>query len=487
MKEYMKKRLVLIGSLLSVILYPCLFMYFQNADQSKLTDALPAFVRFLILAGIICAVGYLIMRSLGKSILLTNAVMFISVNFNTLFDRISLVVGRKVVLLVCIIALGILTLIIKQKCKGVENVCLIILICFSVLIIMNFITAVPTIISKFSYSKTEETGKAEDFAAEKPNVYYFIYDEHAGRQGLERYYDWDNKEFMDNLKQLGFNVSDSSHNTESCSTTVNVPNLLNLSYVADPEEIEANNLKYMKNPKLIQIFKENGYTVHLINHTDFLDADDGKVLITSGHVDTISDYILGKSIFQVAEDYYYAHGRGNTEIGRYTNALEKVLRTMEVCASLVDEDNPTLTVGYISCPHVPFVVDSKGESIDESTIHDWKDKELYLNQLKYVNSCIETMVDNIIDSDPDAVIILQSDHGVRYPYHMMECYGTPEYDATIETPYMQNILNCVYYQGKEIDIEGKTGINTLRTVLNEVFMTDYEMLDEPEKYLFQYK
>ena len=134
-----------------------------------------------------------------------------------------------------------------------------------------------------------------------------------------------------------------------------------------------------------------------------------------------------------------------------------------------------------------FVVDSKGESINESTIHEWKDKELYLNQLKYVNSCIETMVDNIIDSDPDAVIILQSDHGVRYPYHMMECYGTPEYDATIETPYMQNILNCVYYQGKEIDIEGKTGINTLRTVLNEVFMTDYEMLDEPEKYLFQYK
>ena len=52
---------------------------------------------------------------------------------------------------------------------------------------------------------------------------------------------------------------------------------------------------------------------------------------------------------------------------------------------------------------------------------------------------------------------------------------------------MQNILNSVYYQGKEMDIEGKSGINTLRIVLNEIFMTNYEMLDNPEKYLYQYK
>ena len=53
-----------------------------------------------------------------------------------------------------------------------------------------------------------------------------------------------------------------------------------------------------------------------------------------------------------------------------------------------------------------------------------------------------------------------------------------------------DILNkaaSVYYQGKEMDIEGKSGINTLRIVLNEIFMTNYEMLDNPEKYLYQYK
>ena len=151
------------------------------------------------------------------------------------------------------------------------------------------------------------------------------------------------------------------------------------------------------------------------------------------------------------------------------------------------KENPTLTIGYVSCPHPPFVIDEEGGAVDYRNTSNWADKSLYLNQLKYVNACMENAVDGILQNDRNAIIIIQSDHGVRYPYHMMECYGTPEYDATIETPYMQNILNCVYYQGKEMDIEGESGINTLRIVLNEIFMTNYEMLDNPEKYLYQYK
>ena len=131
---------------------------------------------------------------------------------------------------------------------------------------------------------------------------------------------------------------------------------------------------------------------------------------------------------------------------------------------MVDKEKPTLTIGYVSCPHPPFVIDEEGGAVDYRNTSNWADKSLYLNQLKYVNACMENAVDGILQNDRNAIIIIQSDHGVRYPYHMMECYGTPEYDATIETPYMQNILNCVYYQGKEMDIEGKRGINTLRIV-----------------------
>lgn len=55
------------------------------------------------------------------------------------------------------------------------------------------------------------------------------------------------------------------------------------------------------------------------------------------------------------------------------------------------------------------------------------------------------------------------------------------FDAKSENLYMQNILNCIYYQGEHIPIEGQTGINSLRLTLNQVFGTDYEMI-EPKYY-----
>ena len=150
---------------------------------------------------------------------------------------------------------------------------------------------------KTKLSKVEITENIEYVSEEKPNVYFFICDEYAGVEGLERYYNYDNRVFLKHIEENGFNISTTSHNYESCSTTVNIPNLLNLEYVASPDELEANNLKYMKNPKLYQIFKTNGYTINLINHTQFLDEDGCNVIATSDVVDTISTYILQKVFF----------------------------------------------------------------------------------------------------------------------------------------------------------------------------------------------
>ena len=75
-----------------------------------------------------------------------------------------------------------------------------------------------------------------------------------------------------------------------------------------------------------------------------------------------------------------------------------------------------------------------------------------------MNTCILETVNNILEEDREAIIILQSDHGVRYPVHMEELGINTEYEIDSEIPYMENILNCVYYKGEKIDIEGKTGI-----------------------------
>ena len=93
-------------------------------------------------------------------------------------------------------------------------------------------------------------------------------------------------------------------------------------------------------------------------------------------------------------------------------------------------------------------------------------------------------MDNILEHDPSAVIILQSDHGARLGYHLIDLYGD-DYDPETETIHQQNILNCVYLGGEALDISGLSGINTLRTVLNRLYGMDYDML-EPRTFVNYY-
>ena len=46
-----KDRIVSIIALLVTVLYPCLFMYFQNVDEGNFKEILPAFVKFLLVPG----------------------------------------------------------------------------------------------------------------------------------------------------------------------------------------------------------------------------------------------------------------------------------------------------------------------------------------------------------------------------------------------------------------------------------------------------
>lgn len=87
--------------------------------------------------------------------------------------------------------------------------------------------------------------------------------------------------------------------------------------------------------------------------------------------------------------------------------------------------------------------------------------------------------------DPTAVIILQSDHGARVGYHLAELYGD-DYDPETETIHQQNILNCVYAGGRQLDISGLSGINTLRTVLNQVYGMEYDRIPQREGFINYY-
>lgn len=76
------------------------------------------------------------------------------------------------------------------------------------------------------------------------------------------------------------------------------------------------------------------------------------------------------------------------------------------------------------------------------------------------------VLENLVENDPDALIMTMSDHGARY------APGTDPEDAI-------TIFNAFYYAGEDLqEYTGKSGINTIQRLLNLVLGTDFEELPD---------
>ena len=474
-------------SMIAIILYPSMFMYFHNMSEGHFIEILPSIGKNLILAVVLLVAFSVLFRNIRKAFLTSEIALLLFMNFNTILGAIKKIIPgmRKAYFFVIVaVILTIVFSVVKRKINEPENICTILGIVFFVLIVFNLISSIPQILTnnnKTAVSQEENDIAEKRFTGDKPNVYFFLFDEYAGFENIEHYYDYDNQEFSDFLTQRGFNISYGSHNTETIWTSTIVPNILNLSYVASDDIYSIDNMARSENAYLYQLFANNGYQINMVNHLNTFSDTNCNVLNYKQKKENLSTYVLDNGIWSEV-DSFVSWGKqklsGNSN-DYYTN-LSDVLTIMENITDYTSDSKPTFTFAYAECPHEYFTFDADGNRIAKEDETNWKDKSIYLNQYKYITKCMERIVEDIQKNDPDALIILMSDHGARYPHWQVDHYGAKAYDASVETLYMQNILNCFYYKGEKLDIEGMTSINTWRTVLNTYFGTDYEMLPAPE-------
>lgn len=491
--EFLKPRLkTWLPALLSVILtcfYPCIFVYSQNAGEANASDMLPFFGLFLATAAVILAVLGLIFRDISRGAFTACLAMLVVINFSLVADGIKSMIpwlGAKIQLaIVVVIGLGLIVLLLKKK-PNMNVGCILLALVFGAMSLVSFFTAIPKLLSAAAY--TQEAQETETVTAvietDKPNVYYLLFDEYGGDENLMTYFGYDNSAFYEELEQRGFSVSHTTYNSESCWTDTLVPNLLNLDYVTSDDMPEKSRREYLKNPYMVELLRDNGYSVNLINHRAYLRVENAREL-TEGQVeDNISEYLLENSIFNKIDYFYNLINRQlfvdyrNNYVAPLNNCFDQLKNCWQETTG-----GPTLTISYIQSPHAPFVFNSDGSVRDLTTGWYWRDETLYPGQLQYVNTKILEAIDNIQANDPNAVILLMSDHGARVPLHMVEQFGGPWFDTAKETPVMQSALCCVYVPGQSLDIAGQSGINAARMVLNAAFDMDLAMIPQAEGYV----
>ena len=294
-----KKIIFPLLALVLVCLYPCAFQYFRNAEEALPGDMLPMLGLFGAIGVVILLLGIVIFRSVPKAGLFASIAMVAVVNgglVGALLKRVfPWMRDRYGLIALAVILLALLMLIRKKNVPALE-LCQVLAVLFGVLTIVQIIPAAPTLWKQIAFHKVSSSIAPEtvEFQGEKPNVYYFLVDEYGGSENLQRYYDFDNHEFLSFLNDKEFNISDTTKNTESIWTVSIMPNLLNMDYMVDDKS--ENKRAYMDHSNMVEMFRHNGYQVNLINHLDFLGSSGCRVLSPQQFPDSISKYIFRNSV-----------------------------------------------------------------------------------------------------------------------------------------------------------------------------------------------
>ncbi len=478
---------MLMGILLCVLaaLLPAVMLYFPNLGEITFTEMLPYFGIMAGIGVLAWAVMYLIFRKKGLAALTAAACLLVFLNVGrivTALKPVYPVIGYSVMLPCTFGFLALLTFGFSRLSEDFRRDA----VRVAALALAAFIlaTAVPALIRGPQEDGEEEDPAAETEAAaaleidltpaegtDRPNIWWIVPDEYAGFDELNKYYHYDNTPFYNALREMGFTVSEHSHNWYP-DTYITLRDILSLRYTTSSGG-KPGRKKMVADPNLPMwtLLRELGYEIceaettskfHLVNRLKDAAEDDAA---RDSFGNTVANLLLQYSIFYRFEDEVLQIFAPQYAKSALRGMTLKVLEWAEDPESVKSSD-PCFTVVYFKCPHAPFVFDREGNEVPYEYQKDYKNKKYYLDQLIYLSGRLQKVCENIVANDPDAIIVLQSDHGHRFV-------------DNITWLDMTNVLNAVYFRGKPLEgITDRNALNTWLTVLREQFYLELPEAEE---------
>lgn len=303
--------------------------------------------------------------------------------------------------------------------------------------------------------------------AEQPNVYHIILDEYTDNEILKKKFDYDNTEFLKFLQKNQFYVPSKifsifSTTTHELNTILNMEYTENLGWVSE-------NYQTMNNNIVMSTFSESGYTIietnSMMRYKNFSDVDQRLCYDTNFINSEFLDQILNKSMIRYFMEKHQENSRRDTVRCSF-DALSEISS---------NTDNPKYVFSHLYVPHPPFLFGKNGENItpdhrDISGLQSWENSEGYVNQLIYATSKISSVVEDIIERDPSAIIIIQGDTGTLTGTDLNS-------KKTFDDVYQAHSILYAIRIADNVNLEEINPVNTYRIVFNHIFNSNYELLE----------
>ena len=468
--------------------YPTITLLAHNIGEVEYEVAYRALLVSSLVSMSLVILLYIVFRNLQKTSVLTTLLLFGFFYYGHVFGYVrgweinGLIIGRHTYFIV--IWLGLWLVIAWGILRSNKVTALLSSFLSAVAIFLLVIPVFQLVSYQFRiWQNSRQVSPPEisiplQGAEPHPDIYYIVLDMYGRNDLLLNDFGYDNSDFLQNLKGMGFYVAECSQ-SNYFSTTFSLSSTLNLNYLpalSDQFVPENKNTTLMwhliQSNGLVNSLKDLGYQIVAFETgyrwTELRDADYYYKLRSKG-INDFESLLLKNSLVSVFFE------KGLTDRFQLTSDQRKhdlsiyVLDELENVPSI---ESPKFVFAHLTIPHPPFVIGPGGEleivplRYEGNESYYLRDEYAigYINQVKYLNSRLPQVLKSILEgSENPPIIIIQGDHGPRF----------------VDIEKQVDIINAYYLPDSVPDMYPSISpVNSFRMIINAYFGANLPILPD---------
>jgi hypothetical protein len=324
-----------------------------------------------------------------------------------------------------------------------------------------------------------------------PDVYWVILDRYGSGNVIDKYYDYDNSPFLDELRDRGFYIAE--HATANyLKTALSLASSRNMEYLdidglretATSDRDWGPLYRRLKAPFEVEHYLGSaGYRfIYLGTYwgptAQHPSAEINYVYdeLSSEFLDVLTGWTILSSLQELAPESPFDWRRNRWNQSRYE------WESLNRASSL---GGPKFVHAHFALPHPPYVFHADGSFVSAEDEKDRSGKVNYVDQLQFANSQVLDWLDSLLSvpADQRPIVIIQADEG---PFPSRYARNEGAFDWTTATPeeleQKFGILSAFYLPGKDPEEAGLypsiTPVNQFRAIFHAYFGLDLPRLPD---------
>jgi hypothetical protein len=487
-----------------VAAFPVLFLFAANiGEQLSLQPLWMPIALVLGVAGatllVALGIGRLLGAGPGRAALAASLLILLALTYGHAWSLVGGVAGEHGVLLAGWGALAVagVVMIARLRPATVGRLTTALNVGAGILIAINIVPIGDLALRTLSNDETAEPGGEGPHStapARGRDVWYLVFDRYAGSPALDALYGFDNGPFLDELRDRGFRVAVGAtanylKTAHSLASSLNMEELDADALAAEaaaPDDWTPLYRRLQTSHGVERFLHERGYRyLHLGLRRGATYANDAAdVSFLHGDTTEFSAVLADTTILLALQNVL------PDLVGAGTDAIypAQTLYQLEQLEKLAAAPGRNFVFGHLLLPHPPYAFNADGSRVTPEQRASRTEDEQYLEQLRYTNARILSLVDRLHAGPADTwpIVVLAADEGPFPPRYAEDEAGFAWLEATSEELLRKfSILTAISVPGVDdaaLEAAGFTDtltpVNQFRVVFNAAFDADLPILPE---------